>query len=593
MKHFFLKRSSIYICLLVIVTLLCPAALVAQSVVCPPVDQARLRLMDVKITRYLNDVNKFDSLTSVISVEHATELIVILNRIKQGLNGADADVLKPHTTSDDWARVRVILCPYLMQEPSSSSGNPEVPAPAIVFNNALYRNGDEIVVDYNGENYEYTFELRNDYGEGYRGWEVFKEDNTDVSTAVIVGFPQGASGLTLRVNAGLTPTTYVVHALFGPNRISVKFRRQLKSFEVRHLWAYDTEIKNNQRVSNPARKAKEGEKLYLVRSNNELRRHVNFNIETSAQDKDFWPNEPIWHLLNPEADNRDADMFEPEGNPSFERYGNYKSSYAFGNWSNTSMARVSVFGGEKDVLVQTLTQNKVVDVAVLPSPVQNAIDKCVKGFNKLGTWLSQKSGRNIEAKIFNEFAREQFNEQDNFSRHYFKVRQLKFSVGLEIATKFPIPGLNYKVPNVFEIGAYLKPSVELALSGGATDRMRSETTTWEFKSFDAGGSVTGAIEAGVTANIFEGATPGDERMVEFEVRGYAIANVQGQVDYTYTPSITPRNKLQLGLAINPLILGVFAKASVHTVLLDVDLFEYSREWSVTDAVSFQSEPATW
>ena len=220
----------------------------------------------------------------------------------------------------------------------------------------------------------------------------------------------------------------------------------------------------------------------------------------------------------------------------------------------------------------------------MPSAVDDALNSATKAFGEVGTWLSNVTGKEVKAEFKHDFLLDKFNDQDQKTRHYFKNKQVTIGIEASISADLPIPGFNYKIPNVFEIGAYIKPGIKLRIDGGGTDRLQSETDTWEFYSFNIAGRVVGSIEAGAKANLL---TKTDA--VEFEFKGYAKASVGGNLNYRRLPSQPkPNNELYLVTTIDPLILGVSAKAKVHTTLLDIQLFDYAKEWWITDRVSFES-----
>ncbi len=53
---------------------------------------------------------------------------------------------------------------------------------------------------------------------------------------------------------------------------------------------------------------------------------------------------------------------------------------------------------------------------------------------------------------------------------------------------------------------------------------------------------------------------------------------------------TPSNSIQFSAYMDPLVIGVNASVKVQTVLLDMKLLDYSKEWIVTDRIQLSPEP---
>jgi hypothetical protein len=432
------------------------------------------------------------------------------------------------------------------------------------------------------------------------GWEVFSEGyneqnspaQIDVSQIAISGYPTGASGNRLKLIAEKA-YAYKVVGKYGPDKISVNFVRNKKPFEINQLLAVD--------MNNEARKAKNGETLYLVRKNNELARSVEFRISTDAQSKNFWPNEPIWHnytqadrdkQLAAEAQygQRDEEYYS-KSDAGFTDKTRFKARHRFDDWSETTTTSVSAFGNERKVNIKTLMEDRVKDKAALPPQIDNAINKVIGSFNTFTKHLNKISGGTFEeASIKNDFSFEYFNEAAEKSRHYYRNRNLSIGLTGTISTgEIPIPALSISLPNIVNIGAYIKPGISLRLSGGATDRRRSESETWEYYSFNIGGNLTGGVEGGVQVKLF---TKGDDdptkmtppNWIRVEAKGYAKASVFGGFDYRRREE-TPPNVVRVTAGLDPLILGVSATVKISTVLLDTTLLDYSKEWYLTDRLS--------
>jgi hypothetical protein len=565
------------------------AFVAASQSVCPPTDETKLKAVDAYIQEVLGDPNKFTALANQIFKDNtnATELAGIVKRIKA--KASPDKPLKGITSSEDWTRLRVIVCPYLVKDPPTNNAK----EPTILFRGIAYKNNSTIAVDYDNENFTYDFELK-DYppASSNIGWEIFSEGyndqnsptQIDVSQIAISGYPAGASGNKLKLIAEKA-YSYKVVGKYGADKISVNFIRNKKVFEIKQLLAVD--------MDNEARKAKDGETLYLVRKNNELARSVEFRISTDAPSKSFWPNEPIWHnykqadrdkqLANEALYGQRDEEYYSKSDAGFTDKTRFKIRHRFDDWSKTTTTSVSAFGNERKVNIRTLTEDRARVKVTLPGSLDAALTNLSNGFDRIGGWLSTLTGKTVEAKIKHDFLLDVFNRESD-TRHYHKYRQYSIGLDAAISAELDIPGFKYKWPNVFEMGAYVKPGIKLRVDGGNTERNQSETDSWENYSLNLSGKVVGSVEAGVLAKLLV-----DPKTIEVDVKAYAKSGVAGAVNYGRVPSETLPNEVNLAVSIDPLILGISAKLKLHTSLLDIQLLDYSGELWITDRINFETE----
>jgi len=561
--------------LLFIITI--PSLVYAQQMDCPPADQSRLKLMDNKIQEYLLDTEKFNILVSKISSENTSELITIITRIKSKIDPSKTiSTFKSITTDADWTRLKEIMCPYLLVEPKPGETTYE---PVIVFNGLNYKNGSEIIVDYNNESSIYEFEMKNyPQNDLYKGWQLYGIDNVDLSITNIVGFPDGAHGTKCKMDLG-PRYDYKIVAQYGSSTqtVSVKFIRKRKEHNIKTIWAID--------ANNESRKAKEDEILYLIRRENNPSRQINYLIDTDTPNNEFWINEPDWTTtaFNKNITNDKQDYSANISKSSDKR----KATHFLSKWSSVSTTTVKVFDNERSVSISLLTEDRKKTKATLPAKVDEAINKVFTSFNELTKSLNKITGGLIaEASVQQDVSMEQFNSEIGDSRHYYKNRTLLLGVnGTISAGELPIPVLSFSIPNIASVGAYIKPGVQLRIDGGATERQRSETDKWEYYSFNLNGKITGSLEAGLQVKFLPTVDA-----VKFAVRGYAKSSVFGVVSYRRLQDEDQSNELIASIGTDPLILGVNATVEMRTVLINMKVLDYSDEWTILDRVVFKSDP---
>jgi hypothetical protein len=459
----------------------------------------------------------------------------------------------------------------------------------IAFNGKDYVDGSQIEVDYDNENFVYDFTLKGYPSTNlYVGWEVFS-GNQDVSVGVIKGYPQGAQGDKLKLDAGKF-YDYQIIAKHGPYKVTVKFIRKKKDFDIKNLMAIDKRLVNGKEV---IRTANLNEILYLVRTNANSTRQINYRIETDAQVNDFWLGEPNWSTTayNENITNDKNNSITKK----IQLANRFNAFHYLDQWPSQSVSTIKAFGREASVTIQMVNEDRSKEKASLPPQIDNAINKVISSFNDLTKFLNKVSDGTIEkASIKDDFSLEYVNSEDQKTRHYFKNRNLSIGLTGTISTgEIPIPALTISVPNIVKIGAYIKPSISLRLSGGTTERKRSESETWEYYSFNLGGNIAGGVEGGVSARLF---TKGDDdptkmtapNWIKVDAKGYAKASVFGGVEYRRLED-TPPNLVRFSAGIDPLILGVSATVKISTTILDTTLLDYSKEWYLTDRIIIENE----
>ncbi len=441
------------------------------------------------------------------------------------------------------------------------------PVVYIAYENSNYSDQDEINFVFDNENYVYTLELTGHPDEAEIDWEVY--DMADQNVTAILTEGSTTTDRIYRVRMSKNYDRLRVVARYDNHNITIFLNRDRPIFELDNLLAVDNENKN--------RVAKEGETLYLVRKEGKSLRKVNYELKTSAENKDFWIDEPTW-----------TTTAEGDATVNFSLMTDRRlTSHYLSEWPSENNTTVEAFGESKIIKLQLLKENRTRGKTKLPSQIDDAINKVADGFNKITKKLSDISNGTIEeANLKHDIYLEHYNLEDNSSRHYFQNRSLSIGVTGTISTgEIPIPAFSIKVPKIMTIGAYVKPGISLTIKGGGTDRKKSETDEWRYYSFDLGGSVTGSIEGGLIATVLP-----DVDAVKFDVKGYAASKVYGGISYKRITGVEYPNEVKLVFGTDPLILGVNATVALETVLLDMKLLDYSKEWYILDRMEFRTDP---
>jgi hypothetical protein len=543
---------------------------------CPPSDQASLKAMDAKIQEVLTNNTKFEELANAVyTSSNKNEIMAIVKRIKESIASQKknpSDPLKGIASSSDWVRMREIVCPYLVKETPASSGK----EPVIVFKGVAYKNNSTITVDYDNENFMYDFELQNyPIVQGkYVGWEVFSE-NQDVSIASIRNYPSGAAGSKLTLDASKSYTYKVTAQYFkdGVEKISINFIRNKKTFEIKNLWAIDG--------NNEARKAKKNEILYLVKNNGYSSRKINYKIETDAQAKDFWIDEPRWSTTA-FNDNITSDK-DNTITRKISRQDRFNATHYLDQWPSQSSATFNAFGKKGSATVQLVNVDRVTG-SFVPPATKFALDQAMKAakdnIELVGKVVEKLTGTAITVEPKIKIAGSQFNQEDERSNLFFTTRATTIGGGFGVHMgDIPIPILSFSIPKILTVGAYFRPGIDLQLSGEIEQRKFVTEADYRLKSYNLVGSIAGGIDVGVKFEVL----PGNDQL-RIVAKGYGGTSITGGISYKSVAN--EENKVSLFIYADPIKLGMQAQAIlVGFTLLDVkyedyygDRIQFKNEW---------------
>jgi len=294
-------------------------------------------------------------------------------------------------------------------------------------------------------------------------------------------------------------------------------------------------------------------------------------METTAEGKDFWIDEPLWRST---LEDEDARQFDNEGA--------LETSHVLDVWPSTSETTVQAFGKELAVDVVLVEEDRVKGAFVPPATkaaLQAALEAAKTNFDRLATVLSSVTGQEVEIKPTLDLSGMQYNMEDLQSALYYTTRTTRLAGGIKVNLgDIPIPALSVSVAKVATIGVYVRPSFGLSLFGEAEYRKYVNEKGFHPKAINFGGVADGGVEVGGKVEVM----PGNSAL-DVQMRVYWGLKVAGQLQYKVR--MGDADRVALSMYLDPLLIGVQSeiKASGFS-LLDIKVEDY-----IGDRIEFKNE----
>ena len=366
---------------------------------------------------------------------------------------------------------------------------------AVEYNGRKYNNGQIIILTKTED--VSSFSLKNAVEGESLSWIIKKEGT------VLHNFTANPIGLAWPESA----TELKVEATQGNRKINLTLKR--KTFMFKELYAVD--------ANRPARKAKSGEKLYLVgksfngaalvTNTSFQQRKVNYVIESTADKTDIPSLDSKWDFFTMDSRGVAIEKQENVALPSLSTSKTYNKFVKDGYFATTA----TFAGAVKNAQVEVVDENRLkIEITNKLSPllnVFNSINYWSKEFKTFGIPCSISILNNLESVIKRqelEFAYQTYNEEINGSRLFNSANEFEFEAkGMEILNlscgkdlTIEVPMTSYKL-NI----ASANIGVVAGLKGNVNIKRTKTVETNKISYAESEASGGGYIEPSISASL--------------------------------------------------------------------------------------------
>ncbi len=431
----------------------------------------------------------------------------------------------------------------------------------IVYNGTEYNNNDIIEVDYDKNNSNYAFLLKN-YPEGATfNWQVLKL-GTDYTEAHV-------TNETIHDNLGIDMkkvSTLEVVANYNNQKISITIKRKLPDFDLVNIYAKPKD--------KPDRVAKTGQKLYLKKSPIPLvnaNREVDFSVHISPNlSKSYISSQDItWYYDTP---NTQSNLGKDYGLKDIHlNLKEQESTYSV----NVKAGNPNLL--QKEIEIVWFDSNKT-SFSIIPPAINHVLNE---SFEKMETSLEVINNLipgETEISIDDiSISGEQKNEEDPNSRLYYLLQTESLGGGITVEwPKIPIPIGALDIINrtgIIRIGPYIQASFGISATGEIARKKYVESNTFIEDEMSIKLTASGCLYAGAGIELLVA-----EDLVNFEVDFGAKACVQGEASYNFTTKV-----LKGEFSIPPVILQ--GKINIKTKsTLEFELINWTQSITITDQI---------